>query len=266
MIDTVVIADFRYVFIWPFADTGDLRALGRLHPDDLDGRVLFLEIARTAHDGTGSPHAGNEVGDPALRVAPDFRAGGAVMCGGIVGVGKLVEDLAYALFLHRKRQIARTFHAGFPAHQLQFGAKGAHRLLTLDRGIFGHEQDELVAAHGRRHRQRDAGIAAGRLDQRIAGFDLAAHLRGVDHRQRRTVLHRAGRIVALELDEKRVARLARHALEAHQRRIADAVFDGLVRIHAFNRCSVQRTVPSSVPQKTASYSVPVSAERPSLVQ
>src|SRR3569832_2027712 len=188
VVDTVVVTDLRYILVRPFADAGNLRPFGGLHADDLDGGVLFLEVARAAHDGAGRTHAGDEVGDRTLRVTPDLGAGGTVVGGGIVGGGELVEDLADPLLLHRDRQVARAFHAGLLAHQLQFGTERTHGLLAFDRGILGHEQDELVAAHGRRHRQCDAGVTAGRLDQGVAGLDLAPRLRGIDHRQRRAVL------------------------------------------------------------------------------
>src|SRR4030067_881956 len=86
-------------------------AAHRAPPDDLDRGVLFLEVARAAHDGAGGAHAGDKVGDPALGVAPDFRAGGAVVRLRIIGIGELVENLADCLLLPRNRQIARPFHS-----------------------------------------------------------------------------------------------------------------------------------------------------------
>ena len=100
------------------------------------------------------------------------------------------------------------------------------------RQVLRHDQHHAVAADRRGHRQRDAGVARGRLDQRVAGLDLAALLGAPDHADRRPVLHRAGRVVAFELAEDDVAALlvvgARHAHQAHQRRVADDVFDGVV--------------------------------------
>ena len=103
------------------------------------------------------------------------------------------------------------------------------------RQVLRHDQHHAVAADRRRHRQRDAGVARGGLDQRVAGPDLAALLGAADHADRRPVLHRAGRVVALELAQDHVAAcrsgVARQALQAHQRRAADGVFEGLVRGH-----------------------------------
>jgi hypothetical protein len=69
--------------------------------------------------------------------------------------------------------VARQFHAAILRRQHQFGAKGAHRLAALDALVLRHDQDHPVAAHRRRHRQRNAGIAGGGLDQRIARLDVA---------------------------------------------------------------------------------------------
>ena len=59
------------------------------------------------------------------------------------------------------------------------------------------------------------------------------------HRDRRPVLHRARRVVAFQLGEDDVAAapvvLARQALQARERRVADEVFDGA--LHACSRCS-----------------------------
>ena len=60
--------------------------------------------------------------------------------------------------------------------RINLGAEGAHGLAPLDRQVLGHHQHHAVAPHRRRHGERDAGIAAGRLDQRVAGLDLAALL------------------------------------------------------------------------------------------
>ena len=61
------------------------------------------------------------------------------------------------------------------------------------------------------------------------GLIVAALLGAPDHADRRPVLHRAGRVVAFELAEDDVAALlvvgAGQALQAHQRRVADRVFD-----------------------------------------
>ena len=106
--------------------------------------------------------------------------------------------------------------------------------------VLRHDQHHAVAPDRGGHGQRDAGVARGGLDQRVAGLDLAALLGALDHRQRRPVLHRAGRVVALELAQDDVAALAvlggADALQCHQRRLADGVFDGRIVSCAVSLC------------------------------
>ena len=91
--------------------------------------------------------------------------------------------------------------------------------------MLGHDQDHAVAHHRGTHRERDARVAAGRLDQRIAGLDVSAFLRPPDHRQRGPILDRSRRIVSFELGEEHVRRLTRQALQPHERRVADEIFE-----------------------------------------
>ncbi len=118
------------------------------------------------------------------------------------------------------------------ARQHQLGAVGLHGLCPFDRQILGHDQDHAVAEHRRGHGQGDAGVARGGLDQRVAGADVAALGGAADHAQRRPVLDRTGRVVALELAEDDIAAGvvvgAGQALQPHQWRGTDRVLQGLV--------------------------------------
>ncbi|MNZ59860.1 hypothetical protein D3C78_779130 [compost metagenome] len=168
------------------------------------------------------------MGDRAVGLPPDFRAGAVVVGFRVVAVGELVEDLALAFALHLVGEVAGAFHALLLAHQDQFGAVGGHRCLALGRGVVRHDQDHPVALDRRRHRQGDTGVAGSSLDQRVAGADIAAQLGAIDHRECRTVLHRTRRVIAFELHQQGIGSFPRHALQAHQRGIADAVGDGRV--------------------------------------
>ncbi|OIQ75420.1 hypothetical protein GALL_429110 [mine drainage metagenome] len=170
------------------------------------------------------------MGHAPVGVAPDLGAGRLVVRTRVVGVGELVEHAAAAFALQLLGEVARVLHAAGTRRQHQFGAVGLHRLRALDRQILGHDQQHAVAEHRRGHRQRDAGVARGGLDQRVSGADFAALLRAADHRQRRAVLDRTGRVVAFELGQQHVAAARRvgagDARELHQRRVADGLVQG----------------------------------------
>ena len=53
------------------------------------------------------------------------------------------------------------------------GAEEAHQLPPLDAERLGHGQDARIALRRADHGEADAGIAAGRLDDRLAGLQFA---------------------------------------------------------------------------------------------
>ena len=68
----------------------------------------------------------------------------------------------------------------------------AHALLGR---VLRHHARERVALELRDERERDARVAARRLEQLAAGLELARGLGGLDHRLRDAVLDRAGRVL-----------------------------------------------------------------------
>ncbi len=73
--------------------------------------------------------------------------------------------------------------------------------------------------------ERDAGVAGGRLEDRLAGADRALLLGVLDQRAGDAVLDRAGRVVRLELGPDAHARLGREARQLDERRVADRLDD-----------------------------------------
>ncbi|MNH13335.1 hypothetical protein D3C79_729030 [compost metagenome] len=168
------------------------------------------------------------MGDGALGLAPDFRAGADIVGFGIVTVAKLIEHQATAIGLQTVGEVASALHALFLADQNQLGAIGGHRRFAFGAGVVGHDQDHLVTLDRRRHGQGDPGVARGRFDQGVARLDLSAQFGTGDHRQRRPVLDRTCRVVAFKLEQEGVAGFTGNALQADQRRVADAIGDGWV--------------------------------------
>ena len=95
------------------------------------------------------------------------------------------------------------FHAFGAGRQHQLGAQHRQQRAPLQRHRLRHGQDELVA-FGRRHeRQRDAGIAAGRLDDHRVLLEHPALLGRLDHGHADAVLDAAQRVEELALEQDR---------------------------------------------------------------
>ena len=121
---------------------------------------------------------------------------------------------------------------GLGQHELR--AEGAQHDAPLEAQRLGHDDDAAVALHRGDERQRDAGVAAGRLDDHgLPGLDQAVALGRLDHREADAVLHAAGGVLALELrdDLRPLGRPCGHAVQAHQRRAADQLGDVVGDLH-----------------------------------
>src|SRR5699024_11427596 len=128
--------------------------------------------------------------DAALGVVPVLLGGGAAM---YIDVGGVVELLA----LHRAGLLGDllglldgALHAlgGLGEHQL--GPEGAQQHPPLLGHGLGHRQNDLVAAGGADHRERDTGVSAGGLDDGAPGPERSGLLGGVDHGHADAVLDR----------------------------------------------------------------------------
>ena len=145
----------------------------------------------------------------------------------ICGVYKLVRNKASGRFCCQRFRLRNgALHALCAFRQNQFRAVGAHQLAALDGHIFRHDNDEPVPLDGGDHCQADALVAAGRLDDRRAGAQLAGRLRVLDHGQGDAVLHAARKVVVFQLREDRgmQAVLFFDVRQLQQRRSADQLF------------------------------------------
>ena len=161
-----------------------------------------------------------------VGVAPDLLGGGAPVDLRVGRVGELVGDPAVAaLAADAARLLDRLVHAAHRLHQHDLGAVQAQQVLALAAHALRHRQDQVVALGGADERERDAGVARGGLDDRVAArLDAALGLGDVDHRHADAVLDAAGRVVGLEL--ARAARRRNRAPAASavtSRRVADEV-------------------------------------------
>ena len=104
-------------------------------------------------------------------------------------------------------------------HQLR--AVGDQQLAALEAHRIRHRQGQRDIASGGDERERDAGVAAGRLDQLLAGTEQAALLGVPDHRGADAVLDGIRGAAPFDLAENCRGRAVDDAVEPHQRRMSD---------------------------------------------
>ncbi len=194
-----------------------------------------LRSAADARDGAAGADAGHEVGDPAGGLLPDLGAGGGVVGGGVVGVVVLV-----GLEGARRRRgdavgdgvvrvgVVRVDRGRAHDH---LGAEGPQQLHLLAGDLVRHGEDASVAPAGGDHRQADAGVARGRLDDRPARLEQAGPLGRLDHGQRRAVLDAAARVEIFELGQQVARQVPAQSVEADHRRVAEQVDQRVGDVH-----------------------------------
>jgi hypothetical protein len=112
----------------------------------------------------------------------------------------------------------------------------AEQRLLLDRLLVGHHEDAAIALEGGSDRQAVAGVSAGRLDDRPAGFQETGSLSRLDHGEADAILDGAARIEHLHLGEQerlaiRRAEVAGDPAKPDERRVTDEVEDRLDVAH-----------------------------------
>ena len=100
------------------------------------------------------------------------------------------------------------------------------QLHALRRCVLRHDAGERVALELGDHRERDAGVAARRLEQLAARLELAGGLGRLDHRHRDAILDRARRVLALELRVEPHAAVRREPRQLDERRRSDRARGG----------------------------------------
>ena len=203
------------------------RALG-VGGDDLDGRVLGLQVAGDPGDRAARAGPGDEVGDAPGRLGPQLGPGGLLVGQRVGRVGVLVgpERVALGRQALGDRVVALRVLGGDGdrAHD-DLGPVGLEQRDLLRSDLVGHHEHAAVAALGSDDGEADPGVAARRLDDRAARLQQPVALGRQDHLQRRAVLGRAAGVRGLHLH-------GQHAgdpldltdpAEPHERGVADQV-------------------------------------------
>src|SRR5436190_11569912 len=196
----------------------------RLRGDDLDVRVVLVETTPDAHERSAGPEAGDEVRH--LREVPhDLRAGPLVVRVGVRRVPVLERHEVAIVLRESLRDLDRAVRPPVGGGEDDLGAEELQEPdALLARVVRDHDAEGVALAPGD-HRKRDAGVAGGRLEDRLVLGEVAGPLRGLDHPLRDAVLQGAGRVLALQLGPELDARLRAEARETDERRVADRVED-----------------------------------------
>src|SRR6185312_13813547 len=154
-------------------------------------------------DRSAGADAGDEVGDLAVGVGPDLRAGSRVVAGRAFRVGVLVGlpragDLGDEPIGDAVVAVRMLGGDGGRADD-DLGAVGNQHVALVLADLVGADEHALVAAVLGDEGQPDAGVARGRFDDGAAGPQLPAGFGGVDHLHRDPVLGAATGIEVFDL-------------------------------------------------------------------
>src|SRR6478609_13704 len=205
------------------------RRFGRLHSDDLHARLALFQYLADAGDRPAGADAGDQDVDSAVGVVPDFHGGRAAVNLGVGLVGELPgEYRAGTLLCDVRRLVHGALHTQWTRRQDQFGTVGTEQGSSLLGHGFGHGQDHVVATGGTDERERDPGVAARRLDDGPARWQLAGTFRCVDDGDPDPVLDRTGRVVELQLGHDGCIQSLRQLVQPDERGVADQLRDVVV--------------------------------------
>ena len=174
---------------------------GRFDADDLDRGLLLLEEPSRPRDRSSGSDPGHEVGDPALGLPPDLRAGRSVVRVRVRRIVVLV-GIEVAEWLLPGAPPGLPLRAVGPFERIGEDDAGTERLDPLDPGRVRvprqHELDRKPEP-GTEHGVGHGRVAARRIDERAGRVEPALLDRALDDAERRPVLHGTGRVAELGL-------------------------------------------------------------------
>ncbi len=164
--------------------------------------------------------------DGAVGVVPDLLGRGAAVD---LGVGRVRELLRHEVLRVALGELLgpgdRARHALGPRGEDQLGAVGAQQGPPLLAHRLGHRQHDRDASRRADHGQRDAGVAAGGLDDDGVRADEAGGLCRVDHADADAVLDAVGRVEELQLGQDGGPSPVGDLVQTDERGVADQLGD-----------------------------------------
>ena len=154
-----VVKHWWNVTIIEVAKTFDALTQGRLDGDNLDIRILFLEVLANTHERAACTKARNEVSD-LWAIAENLRTGGLVMRARVRIVSVLVQETPFGMLRCKfLRTTNSTIAALFAWSEDDLGSEDFQHLATLDTHRRGHEDGDGIALHLCDSCQCDSGVA-----------------------------------------------------------------------------------------------------------
>src|SRR4051812_37756265 len=203
----------------------------RLRGYDLDTRVVLVEPPSHAHQRSARPETGDEVRH--LReIAHDLGPGSVVVGVGVRGVPVLERHEVAVVLGEALRDLDRAVRPLVGRREDHLGAEELEETDPLLARVAGDDDAQGVPLTARDHRERDAGVAGGRLEDRLVLGEVPRRFGCLDHALRDAVLQRAGRVLALQLGPDVDARLGAEAREPDERRVSDRIED-VVEAHGW---------------------------------
>ena len=194
--------------------------------------LALLENLADAGDRPARTDTGHDDVHLAVGIAPDLLGGRAPVH---LGVGRILEllrdEVARIGRGHLLGAADRSGHSLGPGRQHELGAVGAEQHPALAAHRLGHHQRAPVAARGAHQRQRDPGVAAGRLERDRVRPDQVLALGGVDHRDADPVLDAPARVEELELGNDLGATFLGDPPQANERSVPHQLGDVVGDFH-----------------------------------
>src|SRR5262249_16030915 len=182
---------------------GPHRRAIRISADDLDLRILFLEVNAHAGKRAASADGCNESPDLTSGLVPDFWAGGAIMRVAISGVIELVRPEPASLFCQATRDMIIIFRVlvRFFRHCFYLCADRWEQMDFLRRLIIRNHDNGAIPSSAPDHGKTDLSVAGSSLNDRCSWFKPPCSFRLRDDSIGGSVFHRSAWIHEFRLSQ-----------------------------------------------------------------
>src|SRR5439155_15239359 len=209
---------------------GPHRRAIRISANDLNLRILFLEVSAYTGKRAAGADGCDKRADPAFSLFPDFRTGAAIMRLAISRVIELVRPEPAALLCEATRNMIVVFRIfiWLFRHRLYLRAERTEQMHFL-RGLIVRDHNHSAISFGAPdHGQTDPRVAGSSLNDRCARFKPTRCLRVSDDSVGGSIFDRSGRIHEFRLAEDLTTSEFGQAPQSNQRRVPNVSINARV--------------------------------------